>query len=189
MPHILTTPPFVEPLTLSEAKTHLRVTHTDDDTYISTLMSAARRGVEAQHGICLLQQGWSVYSDTWPDDGILTTTLYPVQSVVDLKVYGDDDVAATIDPAHYYLDAASRPARVALRRGRACPAPGRRTNGIELKLLTGFGATAAAVPQQIRQALLVMIAEYYAHRGDDTAGEIPRPAAELLAPYKNMRLS
>jgi uncharacterized phiE125 gp8 family phage protein len=188
MSQILTTPPAVEPLSLAETKSHLRLTHADDDAYVSTLMISARRLVEAQYGICLLQQSWSIFRDQWPSDGIFTTPLFPVISVVDLKVYGDDDVAATIDPAHYYLDATSRPARIALRRGRAFPSPGRRTNGIELKLTTGFGTTAAAVPQFIKQALLIIIADWFGNRGDGAGATIPISALELLAPYKNLRL-
>jgi uncharacterized phiE125 gp8 family phage protein len=189
MSQIQTTQPSVEPLSLTETKSHLRVTHSDDDIFISTLIIAARRLVEAQFGICLVQQGWSIFQDEWPCDGIFAVPLFPVLNIVDLKVYGDDDMASTIDPAHYYLDSASRPARIALRQGRSFPAPGRRTNGIELKLTTGFGATAAAVPQHIRQALLIIIADYYAHRGDETAGTIPLSALELLSPLKNLRLT
>lgn len=35
-----------EQITLAEAKTHLRVLHDDDDTYIATLISAARQYAE-----------------------------------------------------------------------------------------------------------------------------------------------
>jgi uncharacterized phiE125 gp8 family phage protein len=189
MPRILTTPPIAEPLSLAETKSHLRITHSDDDTYISTLIISARRTIEAQYGMCLLQQSWSVFRDNWPCDGIFSPALFPVMSIVDLKLYGDDDVAATIDSAHYYLDSASRPARIALRRGRVFPPPGRRSNGIELKLITGFGASAAAVPQQIKQALLMIITDWFTNRGDAGGGTLPLSALELLSPYKNVRLT
>jgi uncharacterized phiE125 gp8 family phage protein len=188
MPQILNLPPTAEPLSLAETKAHLRITHNDDDTYISALIISARRTIEAQFGMCLLQQSWSIFRDTWPSDGIFATPLFPVMSIVDLKIYGDDDVAATIDPAHYYVDSASRPARIALRRGRVFPPPGRRVNGIELKLIMGFGTTAAAVPQQIKQALLIIITDWFARRGDGDGGTLPLSALELLSPYKSVRL-
>jgi uncharacterized phiE125 gp8 family phage protein len=185
MPQILTTPPIAEPLSLAEVKAHLRITHSDDDTYISTLINSARRSVELRYDLCLMAQSWSVFCDVWPDDGIFDLPLYPILSIVDLKIYGDDDVAATIDPAHYILDLASRPSRLVLRCGRSFPQPGRRVNGLEIKLIAGF----STVPTPIKQALLIIIANLYASRGDVDGGELPLVARELLAPYRQVRLS
>lgn len=121
----------------------------------------------------------------WPLNGIFSLPLYPVQSITDLKIYGDDDVAATLDPAHYYLDTVSRPARLTLRRGRSFPPPGRSANGLEIKLVTGF----TIVPQQLKQALLISVADYYQSRGDEDNGTLPQVAVELLAPYRETRLT
>jgi uncharacterized phiE125 gp8 family phage protein len=185
MPIILTTPPSVEPLTLAEVKTHLRVTHGDDDIFISTLIASARRMIEQRYGLAVMQQSWSVFQDQWPEDGLFDLPLFPVQSITDLKTYGDDDVAATIDPAHYYLDAVSRPSRLVLRRGRTVQPPGRRVNGIEIKLVAGFTST----PQTIKQALLIVIGDWYANRGDVDAGDLPLSAKLLLTPYSVVRLT
>lgn len=189
MPHILTLPPTLETISVAEAKDHLRVTHSDDDTYISTLISSARRMIEQRYDLALLQQSWSSFQNDWPCDGIFKLPIYPVQSIVDLLVYGDDDVAATIDHAHYYLDAVSKPCQLVLRNGRSFPRPGRRVNGIEVKISAGFGTTAAAVPSPIKQALLVILSDWYAARGDVDAGNIPLAAQALLSPYCTVRLA
>jgi uncharacterized phiE125 gp8 family phage protein len=185
MSAILTTPPAAEPLSLSEAKAHLRITHNDDDTYISTLIISARRMLEARFGLALLAQSWSIFADSWPDDGMFRLPLHPILSINDLRVFGDDDVAATIDAAHYYLDSASRPARLSLRRGRIFPPPGRRVNGLEIRLQAGF----AAVPQDIKQALLITIADWFGHRGDEQGFTLPSAAVELLQTYRPVRLT
>ena len=188
MSHILTTPPTVEPVSLIEAKAHLRVTHADDDTYISTLIKSARCTVEQFCGAALIEQSWSLFQDYWPEQGIVQLPLSPIMSIVDILIYGEDDGAAVLDPAHYFLDSASKPARLVLRQSRSVPTPGRRANGVEVKFTAGFGAAAASVPTPIKQAVLIMIADWYAARGDVDAGALPLSARSLLSPYCSVRL-
>jgi hypothetical protein len=49
--------------------------------------------------------------------------------------------------------------------------------------VAGYG-DAAAVPAPIRQALLLMIGELYADRGDGESHGLSPAADRLLAPYK-----
>ncbi|MDE2444800.1 MAG: head-tail connector protein [Alphaproteobacteria bacterium] len=174
---------------MAEAKAHLRIYHSDDDTFISTLITTARRMIEQRYDLCLMQQNWSLFLDDWPEGGIFDVPLQPLSSVVDIKTYGDDDTPSTIDPAHYFLDLASLPQRIVLRRGRVFQTPGRRVNGIEAKLVMGFGATANAVPAEIKQAMLIAIADGFANRGDEKTGRLPLGSVELLKPYRTMRLT
>ena len=182
---IQTTPPTVEPISLAEAKAHLRVTHADDDTYISTLIKSARCTVEQFCGLALLEQSWSMFQDCWPEPGIVPLPLSPIISIVDLLIYGEDDVAAIIDHAHYFLDSVSKPARLVLRQGRNIPTPGRRANGVEIKFTAGF----VVVPSEIKQALLIIIADWYASRGDVDAGVLSLSARSLLSPHRSLRLT
>jgi uncharacterized phiE125 gp8 family phage protein len=183
---ILSTPPTGEPISLAEAKAHLRLTINDDDAYINTLIIAARRAVESRYGINIMQQSWSLFADSWPADGIFHLPLWPVISVESLTTFSEDDTLVLIDAAHYYLDQATRPPRLALRRGRVFAPPGRKINGLKLNFTTGFGAV---VPQEIKQALLAVVADWYQHRGDETGGTLPPTTLELLSAYRNVRLS
>ena len=184
MSTILTTPPSVEPLSLAEAKAHLRVTHSDDDTYISTLIKTARQSSETQTGLGLVSQGWSVFLDHWPDIGVIELPLAPVLDIADIKVYGEDDTPALIDPSHYYEDKVSRPARIILRGSRSWMKPGRMANGIEILLTIGF----VMVPEPLREAVLQLVAHWYAMRGDDANDDKPLHIAQLMQPYREMRL-
>jgi uncharacterized phiE125 gp8 family phage protein len=188
MPNLLNTPPVVEPISLAEAKAYLRVSHVDEDATISRLIEAARQTVEKHLGLGLLSQSWSVFFDRWPAPGYLPITLAPILAITDVKIYGDDNVAAIIDPAHYYLDRLSRPARLTMRVGRWLPQPGRVLNGIEVVLSVGFGTTAASVPQPLREALLLLLTHYYANRGDAAAFDMPAGIASLLDPFRLVRL-
>jgi uncharacterized phiE125 gp8 family phage protein len=188
MPLILTTPPAAEPASLAEAKAHLRVTHADDDVYISRLISAARRAVEGATGLRLMPQNWSLFADRWPDDPSLSLQTAPVSSITDIITYGEDDTPATVDPAHYYLDHASRPARAVLRDGRPPPHGGRPVNAIEVRFTAGFAA-AADVPEDLRQAILLTVAHWFDHRGDGEGGALPLAANELIRALRIMRLT
>jgi uncharacterized phiE125 gp8 family phage protein len=184
MPSIQTTPPATEPVSLAEARAHLRVPHNDDDAYISTLIKTARQSIEAQTGLGLVSQGWSVFLDDWPEQGAIELPLAPVLDVIDIKVHGDDDSFAIIDPAHYYSDNISRPARIILRGSRNWAAPGRVANGIEILLTIGF----VIVPEPLREAVLQLVGHWHERRGDEAADEKPLGPGQLIQPYRELRL-
>jgi uncharacterized phiE125 gp8 family phage protein len=186
---ILTDPPATEPLSLADAKAHLRLSHTDDDTYIANLIIAARRQIEQRTGLCMILQNWSVYYDRWPVNDSVRIPLDPVLAINDIKIYGDDDAFAIIDSAHYFIDRAAWPVRIVLRHGRSTPQPGRSANGIEINLTAGFGATAASVPQDVKQAILLTVAAWFGNRGDEQGGSLPLMALGLIAPYRTVRLA
>lgn len=185
MPLILTTPPSTEPVTLAETKTHLRVTHADDDAFISTLIKTARQQLEARTGLGFITQAWSLFLDDWPETGEIRLPIGPLIDVSDIKVWSDADVASTIDPAHYYEDKAA--GRIALRGSRSWVKPGRIANGIEVLLSVGFGA-AANVPEPLKQAILQLVAHWFATRGDEAAQGEPLTIASLISPYRKVRL-
>lgn len=188
MPSILTSPPAIEPVSLAEAKAHLRIGHSDDDEAIARLIAAARRHVEAHTGLCLIAQGWSHFRDDWPETGIVELPQAPVSSVDEVIVYGDDDTPATIDPAHYHADLVSRRCRLLLRGSRYWARPGRIGNGIEIQVTAGFGAAATDVPAELRQAILELAGHWYAHRGDGDPPPLPLSAARLIDGFREIRL-
>lgn len=188
MPSILVTPPAVEPITLAEAKAHLRVTHMEEDALIGALIASARRVAEARSGLCLITQGWTCFRDGWPEDGVIDLPVSPVTGVEELAVFGEDGQKGVIDPAHYLVDFASRPPRLLLRGSRQWQRPGRALNGIAIRVTAGFGPSPESVPQPLRQAVLLLVAHWYAHRGDDAPPALPLSVDPLIQPFREVRL-
>lgn len=62
----LTQAPAEEPITLAEAKLHLRVTDSGDDTLISMLISAARIHAENVCRRVFVTQKWDLFLDAFP---------------------------------------------------------------------------------------------------------------------------
>jgi uncharacterized phiE125 gp8 family phage protein len=188
MPSILVAPPLAEPVSLAEAKAHLRVTHNEEDALIGALIASARRVAEARTGLSFITQDWICFRDGWPEQGVIEIPLAPVLSVEELAVYGEDDQKAVIEPSHYVVDAASRPARLMLRGSRQWQRPGRQLNGIGIRVRVGYGTAPGNVPAPLRQAVLMLVAHYYAGRGEDTRPAMPVSLDALLSVFREVRL-
>ena len=189
---VLTSSPAVEPVTLADAKVHLRVDGTDEDTLITGLITAARRHVERSLGRALITQSWSFFLDEWPDPYAIELPLTPLQAITAVTTYDVDDVGTVFDAQNYFADTASEPPRLVLRGAQPWPKPGRRANGIEIALTVGHGDTASDVPQPLIQALMLLIAHWFEQREpvvlDDRPHPVPATVAGLLAPYRMLRI-
>jgi uncharacterized phiE125 gp8 family phage protein len=190
MPSILLTAPAVEPLSLDEARRFLRVEHRDDDGTIAALVTAARLHVETQTRRALIAQGWRLSLDRWPEDGRLPVRPAPLQSLTAARVYDEAGAAHDIDVQGFVLDLAGAALAFA---PWALPQPGRSAAGIELDAICGYGDAASDVPEALRQAIRLLVAHWYEHRGLVVAGSAPAaplPASvpALIAPYRMLSL-
>jgi uncharacterized phiE125 gp8 family phage protein len=182
----LTAGPAAEPVTLAEAKAHLRVDVTDDDAMIARMIQAAREWVEAQTGRALMTQSWRMTLDAWPEGVALALIRPPVQAVAAVRVFDAGGASTTWAAENYTLLSGAEPPCL-VRKTPAWPTPGRVEGGVEIDLTCGYGAAAADAPAALRQAVLAQAAALYERRGED-AGPAPANALALLAPYRTVRL-
>ena len=182
----LTTPPAVEPITLAEAKAHLKVDTTDDDALIGALISAARARAEWHTGRALITQGWTLHLDAWPVLGTIAIPLPPLQSVTLVTTYARDDSATVLSSALYSVDTASAPGRVALKCDMPPPIDLRNVNAVAIAFTAGYGDAESDVPQLLREAIFELIAFLYENRGEAPA-ELPQGCLALLAPFRVLK--
>jgi uncharacterized phiE125 gp8 family phage protein len=189
---VLTSGPAIEPVTLAEAKAHLRVDGTAEDTLVGSLIITSRLHVEAALGLALITQGWSAFIDDWPPGREVRLPMRPVQSITGVRLYAADESLQTVAADTYLLDGAGTPARLVRRGNAAWPRPTRAANGIEIAFVAGYGSAAADVPAPIRQAIQLLIAHWHEHREpvDIGAASVPVPpmVSDLLQPYRMARL-
>lgn len=189
---IRTAAPATTPVSLVEAKAHLRVDASDEDTLITALIEAATAHVERVFGLALITQGWTIVRDAWPESWLLELPLSPIQTVTTVTSFDTAGTGSVFDATHYFADTASRPPRLVLHGSAPWPKPGRCANGIEIAVTAGFGDLGSDVPQPVRQALLLLIAHWYERREPVVLGagplEVPGMVASLLTPYRPVRL-
>jgi uncharacterized phiE125 gp8 family phage protein len=179
----LITPPATEPVTLADAKLHLKIDTGDDDALITRLIGTARARGEWHLGRALITQSWRLWLDAWPCSGIIELPLPPLQGVASVTVYAPDDTATVLDPATYQMDAASQPARLTLKSTVLPPTNLRAINSVAVEFTAGYGDNASDVPSGISEALLELIAFLYENRGEAPA-ELPLDCLALLAPFR-----
>lgn len=185
----LVTPPAAEPITLTEAKAHLRVDIPDDDTLINSLIVSARQYAEMVTRRALITQTWRLLLDEFPTENTIYIPLPPLSAVSSVTYYDLNNTQQTMPSADYIVDTDSQPGRIVLADGKNWPAIYNRPNAVSIQFDAGYG-TAANVPQPIKQAMLLMIGHWYENREAVAAGGLsPLPFAvdALLAPYRVWR--
>jgi uncharacterized phiE125 gp8 family phage protein len=183
--------PAVEPVSLAEAKAHLRLETSADDALVTSLIITSRLHIEAALGLALTAQEWTLVLDAWPATGVVNIPMRPVSAVSAVRVRAADGSPVVIDPGTYIFEGAGIPPRVVPVAG-AWPNPERAIAGIEVNFTAGFGTTAASVPEPVRQALKLLVAHWYEHRDPIEIGDpgtaIPAAVSALLQPYAVVRL-
>lgn len=190
--------PVTEPLTLDEVKAHLRLRHSSEDDYLTSLITTARQMAEEDTRRALMTQTWRLALDqvplvgveewwegirdgavTWSTASAIELPRPPLQSVTHLKTYDEEDVGTIADPNIYYVETGSDPGRISLRAGGTWPTGTRRSSGVEVEFIAGY-ASAAAVPRPILHGMLLVIAELYRTR---EALDVGAPVSQVWADY------
>jgi uncharacterized phiE125 gp8 family phage protein len=135
------TAPTVEPVTTAEAKAHLRVDISDDDTLIAGLVTAARRLIEGWTGIRMITQTWYYYLDCFPMEEEIILPIGPVSAVSSVKyMKQDDSVLSTMSASDYVTDLVGLPARITLKDSASWPGDTlREVNGVVIEFVAGYG--------------------------------------------------
>lgn len=183
----VSTQPIKEPVSLEEAKTHLRVTQdcTVDDEYILNLISAARRWAEMYQGRSFFQQTQKLYLNEFPfSDVDIDIPMPPLASVTSITYVDTAGDTQTLSTDVYTVDTAKQPGRVYRAYNQSWPSTRRQRKAVTIEYVAGYGTDTSNVPAETRQAILIMIAHLFGMREMVITGtilrEVPNSAKTLL---------
>ena len=186
------TAPAAVPVSLSEAKAHLRVEHTDDDAIIGRIVDAAVGHLDGWSGVlgrCLVTQTWRVSFRDF--DGRMLRLPFADVSAIEAVVYRDaDDVEQTVDPSDYALNEDAQGSYLFMSAGFDRPAVFHRPDAVTVRFVAGYG-DATAVPAALKAAMLLHIGHMYENRESVVIGQsvtgLPMAYDALVAPYRVRR--
>lgn len=154
--------PAKEPVDLDEAKDHLRVSTSDDNSKITGYITAARKFVEDQLGRALITQTWDFWEDEFPYGyRALKLPRAPLQSVTSITYIDSDGTEQTVSDSIYTVDADSDPGRVYLAYNQTWPTPRYQEKAIKIRYVAGYGDDPDDIPGPIIEAIKLQIQILY----------------------------
>lgn len=161
------TPPAEEPVSRAEAKLHMHVDGTDEDTLIDSLIVAVRRYAEGFTARTFVTTTFDLFLDAFPteDNGTIFVPGPPLSSVTTVKYIDTAGVQQTeTTPSSIYdVDTDREPGRIALAYNQSWPSTRTDIQAVEIQYVAGYGA-AAAVLDDIKAAILLGVADLFEHR-------------------------
>jgi len=182
-----TTDAASEPITTAQAKTHLRVTHSDDDTYIDALVSAARINAEHYCDRSFINQTW-VATFSLTEGERLRLPKPPLASVTSVQYRDGDGNLQVASSSTYEVNTDNAPGII-----RFTTIPdfdGSYENPLRVTYVAGYGSSATDVPAAIVHAIKLLVGHYYRHRSEVVnmleikPENIPNGVKSLLTPYR-----
>lgn len=160
----LVTPPYQEPLDVLEVKDYLRISSTDDDTYLTALIIAARKYCENYQNRAYITQIWDMSLDDWPN-GIITIPKGNLQTINSVKYKNSSGIETTIANTEYVYSTKGILGRLTPAYGKSWPSftpyP---LDAININFSAGYGSSSDKVPETVKQAMYLLISHWYENR-------------------------
>lgn len=178
-------------LPLQEFKDHLRLGtgFTDDgaqDALLKRLIRAGIAGIESRISKMLIRRSFLYTVECWRDPGEQALPVAPVQAITSVNLVDRAGVPTLIDPTRYVLVKDTHRPKLA---ASGVLLPNIPTDGTaEIVFQAGFGPAWSDVPPDLRQAVMLLAAQYHEHRVETDNGMMPFGVAALIERWRNIRI-
>lgn len=157
-----------------------------EDGLLLAYLRGAMAAIEARISKVLLARDFLWELTDWREPDVQPLPVAPVTALAELRLRGGDGVAVVVDPARYALvQDALRPVLRAT--GTALPMVPR-GGRVEMEFTAGYAASWDGLPHDLRQAVLLLAAEYYESRREAGTGAMPFGVMSLIEHYRTVRV-
>lgn len=176
--YIVTVAPASEPLTLTEVKTWLKVSGSDEDDLLDSLIAAARQSAEKYCGIGL---GSQTVTEKFPclNQRGMALSVSPVIAVSSISYKDLAGDSQTLSTDYYGVDAQRRPGRIYPIPHQPFPLTYDTPDAVTVTYTAGY----TTIPDSVKTAMLLMIADWYDNRTDGVR-TMPTASQILLNQYR-----
>lgn len=192
------------PITLEQAKAHLREDSSDFDEQIEAYIDAATAYADGPGGYlgrALIDQTWDLYLDSFPCPrwegsrriDAIEIPLPPLIEVIGVFYLDSSGTEQPVSDSNYTVDPASEPGRIVLKSGSSWPTIQQGANAVRVRFRAGYldqtvSPAVDAVPGTIKAALLIMVGDLFSNRESSVVGasvsKIPWSAEALLRRHR-----
>ncbi len=183
----LVTAPISEPVSLLEAKDHIRVSNSLEDDGISAMISTARQYIEGSYNVIMVDQTWRSYHNTFND---IVLQLIPLSSVVSVKYIDTLGAEQILSTTVYDVDLVSIKGTVELAYDQSWPSIRNIKNAVTVEFIVGYGEP-KDVPDPLKYAVLLLVGYLYENREHTTEinlTELPLTFSHLMLPYRPIKI-
>ena len=187
--------PAVEPVSVADAKTFMRISFATDDSYIGNLITVAIKQVEEHLNRSLITQTLICYYTRYSARVYLPNA--PIQSVSTVTQIAADNTNTNLTAnADYYLKGINDKylefaGSYYLPQGHSAR-EGNTDAELKVTYVAGYGDAATDVPEPIIEAIKRLVLYYYDNRDEVVIGaavsNMPSGISNLLYPYINIML-
>ena len=179
---VLATNPTTKVVSVTDVKSHLRIDTSDEDTLLGLYIDAATEMAENFCGRHFITHDYKLYFDSVTS---VASLVYPdcTLNAVNPVNWIDAD-GATQSSLLAHIDAYSNPSIVYLDTDfTSTTLQTNLSNVFWFDFSTGFGASSSDIPEAIKQAIKLIVADMYYFR-EDRKRTFPMTSEILLQPYK-----
>lgn len=152
------------PVSVADAKSHLRITHSSHDDLIEDLIWGATKQFEKRANVCLSTQRWRAFLDKGYEE--VEIWKYPVTSIDLIQYYDSDNSIQTLSVDDYFSNVdsgsigyISRPSVITIE---SVPSTYERDDAVMITFTAGF----SLIDYDVKQALLSWVYRKYENPDD-----------------------